>query len=289
MTAGLRPLTNLRTSLQRYLEKPEKSNRELYRHAMAAILQMHDTIADFMLSGKDDSVLRRYMRTFQEQMRLLFDDIPYSWIENTNLNEEAPNSNNTSKQKYNICYECFRLIREMQLAYPNFFDNSCAPPLLYLMLEKSRHYQNWTLTSKWFNKKREKYNRIWQIIDSYLEDLWDVNHRFSYSEIAYGFNFIDQLTHNIQAKGPTFSTKALYSFLIYMNFNDIGFLIHFTTELRAEMDTLSDFEKIALLEELQLEVKCAPVRKDYQLDPGNPPISEMLSNWVKKELKNLQS
>jgi hypothetical protein len=288
MTAKLHPLMNLRTSLQDYLENPDESSGELYRHAMGALLQIHDTIADFMLSNKDNNVLQRYMRTFQEQIRLLFDDIPYSWVEKMNLLEEE-NPNDKLNQKYNICYECFRLIREMQLAYPAFFDDTCIPPLMYLVLDKSRHHHNWAVLSRWFNKKRKKYNKIWEIIDTYLEHLWDVNHRFSYGEIAYGFNFVDQLTHNIRARGESFDSKALYSFLIYMNFNDISFLQHITADVREDMDIMMDFEKVALLEDLQQEIESAMVRKDCILDKGNPSISTMLTQWVKRELKDLHN
>lgn len=289
MTAFFYPLRNLRTSLQDYLENPEEKSGKLYRHAMGAILRMHDGMADFMLSDKDNSILQRYMRTFQEQIRLLFDDIPYSWIKEMDLLTDDDKSEDKSTQKEDFCYECFRLIREMQLSYPSFFDDSCIPPLMYCILERSRYKCSWTILSGWFNKKKGRYAKIWQIIDNYLENLWDFNHRFSYREIAYGFNFIDQLSHNIQARGGKFNTKALHSFLIYMNFNDIGFLQYITADIREEMDMLLDFEKVALLEELQQEFEGAIVRKDCTLDIGNPPITTMLTQWVKRELKELQS
>ncbi|SFW90557.1 hypothetical protein [Chitinophaga sancti] len=290
MTTTFHPLMYLRISLLKYLDNPEEYSGELYNEAMAAILQMHDAMTNFMLSDKDNSILKRYMRTWQEQIRLLFDEIPYSWIENMDLNEQPNEADNVSDQKYNICFECFRLIKEMELAYPAFFDDSCIPPSLYLVLEKSRHHHNWALVSKWFNKRKEKYNTVWQLINSYLERIWDVNVRFSYKEIAYGFNFIDQLLHNIQKPGHTFNTKALYSFLIYLNFNDIGLLNNITNNIREDMEyTMTDVEKVAALEDLQQEFESALIRADCILDPGNPPITTMLSRWVKRELKALRS
>ena len=290
MTTTLHPLMHLRNSLQEYLDNPEEASGELYEQAMSAIAQMHDAMTDFMLSDKDNSILKRYMRTWQEQIRLLFDDIPYSWIENMDLNKEPDEADNLSSQEYNICFECFRLIKEMELAYPAFFDDSCLPPTLYLVLEKSRHYHNWSVVSRWFNKRKGKYNRVWELIDSYLKRIWDANARFSYREIAYGFNFIDQLMLNIQKPGNTFNAKALYSFLIYLNFNDIGLLNNMINNIREDMeDMMLDVEKVAVLEDLQQGFETALVRTDCTLDPGNPPITTMLSGWVKKELKLLQS
>lgn len=76
MTALYLPLMNLRISLQKYLDKPNTSNNKLYMRAMEAILDMHIAMTDFMLSSKDNSILKRYMHTWQEQIRLLFDEIP---------------------------------------------------------------------------------------------------------------------------------------------------------------------------------------------------------------------
>ncbi|OMP75097.1 hypothetical protein [[Flexibacter] sp. ATCC 35208] len=290
MNATYYPLWDLRTSLQSYLDYPKERSGKLYKHAKIAITEMHSAMADYMLTSKDDSILKRYMRTWQEQIRVLFDEIPDDWFEDMDLQTACTKSDKQSIQKWNICFECFRLIREMQLAYPTFFDKTACPPLLYIQLEKSSHYNNWLFISKYAKEKRGKLRLVWKIIAAYQERLWSNYSRFSYAEIEYGCNFVDQLMHNIQQRGDAFGLKALYSFLIYLNFNDIGFAQHLIADIAEETDALLiEDEKTAWLLQVKLDMDTATVRTDCTLDTGNPPINVMISNWIKRELKMLQT
>lgn len=205
------------------------------------------------------------------------------------LCEDDLNPHDPGDPKYNICFECFRLIKEMQLQYPTYFDENCFPPMMFKHLEKSRHLSKWSFINKSVRRKMKgKFEGVWQIIASYLSHLWDPNHRFTYREITYACNFINQLMYNIQAKGDAFDIDALFSFLIYLNFNDVEFVHYITFDIIDEMDEMIlDYEKTELLQRLQIQFDAANVRLDCILDPSNPPINVMLSKWIRKELELL--
>lgn len=290
MTEMFYPLTNLRISLQEYIEDTEEPTGELYEQASFAISEMHCAIADYMLSNKDNSILKRYMHTWQEQIRLLFDEIPYAWIESMDLFEENEHANEFVSQRNHICFECFRLIKEMEIGYPAFFDENCFPPKMYLILEKSRHYFKWMLASEWVSTRKGRFKEAWQIIERYVNRLWDLEYNFSYREIAYGINFVNQLMNSIQSGGDKFDTQALYTFLIYINFNDISFIHYITRDIKEEVGTMILVnEKTAFLKELQKDLEANIVRLDCTLDAGNPPITTMIVQWIKMELEVLQT
>jgi hypothetical protein len=283
MTASFTPLINLRNSLQAYLKNPKQRSGKLYWQTIDALNDMHDAMADYMLSTKDNSILQRYMRTWQEQIRLTFDDIPIEWAER--IDDEDP-----SDRHSNICYECFRLIKEMQLQYPAFFDNTCISPIMYKHLEKSSVFYQWQAIQDQGKNEKWLSRSIWKMISAYQDRIWNPTYRASYSEIAYACNFIRQLRYNLQNSKEKFSLASIYSFLFHLNFNDTVFYRRLIEDMAGELDELLlANEKKTMLEQFQTQFSSALVRLDCTLDPGNPPIHTMVNNWINKELVMLET
>lgn len=282
---------NLRCFVQEFLEEPEEPTGMLYERACFHIYDMESVIADYMLSAKSDDILRRYMHTLQEQLRIILDPIPVSWTDGVDIDNEEYEYENPSARKGNICYEAFRLLKKIQISYPAYFDKQRCPPLFYIALENTQYYHKWLLISEWISQKSDIFRKVWKMIEHYIKRISKPGlHRPSYHEIDYFRNLIDQVMAGQQEMGDNFEIKTLYSLLIYVNFNDIAFLNHFTTSIQAEVDAIIlDMEKISLMKQILQELDATLVRTDIFLDPGNPPISGMLRQWINAELIAIQS
>lgn len=291
MTAPSYPIMNLRCSIQEFLEDPEESTGLLYERASFHIYEMETAIADYMLSTKNDDILKRYMHTLQEQLRVILDPIPISWTDGVDIYNDQYDFDDPAGRKGNICYEGFRLLKEIQIAYPGYFDIHGCPPLFYIAIENAQYYHKWLLISEWISQKSDMFRQVWKMIAHYVKRLSKPDlHRPSYHEIDYFRNLVDQVMSSQQAMGDEFEIKSLYSLLIYVNFNDLTFLYHFTTSIQAEVDAIiPDIEKIGLMKQILQELNATLVRTDIFLDPGNPPIRDMLAQWINAELIAIQS
>jgi len=291
MTAPSYPLMNLRSFVQDFLDDPEESTGRLYDGANFHIYEMENLIADYMLSTKSNDILKRYMLTLQEQLRVIFDQIPISWTEGVDIYAPEYDYDDPASRKSNICYEAFRLLKEIQVTYPAYFDKERCPPLFYIALENAQYYPKYLLVSEWISQKSEQFREVWQMIEKYIKRQFEPGiYRPSYHEIDYFRNLIDQVIASQQGLGDKFEIKSLYSLLIYINFNDITFLNHFTTTIEAEVDSIVlDFEKVNLLKQILQELDTTLARNDTFLDPGNPPMKDMLAQWIHAALNTIQS
>lgn len=290
MTFPFFPLHDLRISMEEYLCDPEETSGLLYDSVQESITLMNDTIADFMLSSKEDAVLKRYMRTWQEQIRQIFDQVPLSWLEDLDPEDPSAYDDPSSRHK-NVCYECFRLLKEMQIQYPSYFDRSCAPPLIYIEVEKSMYHHKVLIIEQWIEENGKHMLPLWQIINEHIKRLWHQGaNRYSYEEHDYTFNLITQLLNQINAQGECLNNSKLYSLLFYVNFNDISFMHHITTSITEELEnTVLDYEKVKILKNMDSTCSDILIRNDLALDPGNPPINQMLKRWLKGQLEELDT
>lgn len=284
------PLHNLRICLGDYLADPDESTGLLYEETQESIEHMHYTIADFMLSSKEDAVLKRYMRTWQEQIRQLFDQVPLSWVEDLDP-DDPPLFDDPSSRRMNVCYECFRLLKEMQVQYPVYFDKKCSPPLIYIEIEKSMYQHKVLIIEQWMEQKGQHLHHLWEIIHFTIQRLWDQQSmRFSYQEHDYIWNLVTQLMAQINTVGDNIQLSNLHSLLFYLNFNEISFLHHLTTDVSKELESIViPAQKINLLQEFKRTLGDIMIRNDQSLDPGNPPINIMFKRWIKARLEELQA
>jgi len=290
MTFPFLPLHHLRNCLEEYLRDPDDITGSLYKQAQDSIEHMHYTIADFMLSPKEDAVLKRYMRTWQEQIRQLFDLVPLSWVED--LDPDAPPAfDDPSSWHKNLCYECFRLLKEMQVQYPAYFDKTSAPPLIYIEIEKSMFHHKVLLIAQWMEEKGQHLHDLWQIIHLAIKRIWNQGLiRFSYQEHDYIWNLITQLMSQIDTVGDAMKQINLYTLLFYLNFNEISFMHYLVTDITEELASIVvPDRKIKLLQYIDSTLGDILIRNDLSLDPGNPPINIMFQRWLKGQLEELQS
>ncbi|WPV67836.1 hypothetical protein [Chitinophaga sp. LS1] len=290
MTFPFLPLHDLRNCLEEYLFTPDDGTGFLYEKAQACIEHMHHTIADFMLSPKEDAVLKRYMRTWQEQIRQLFDLVPLSWVEDLDP-DDPPAFDDPASWHKNICYECFRLLKEMQTQYPIYFEKSGAPPLIYIEVEKSMFHHKVLIIAQWMEKKGPQLQKLWQILHLSIQRIWNQEYiRFSYGEHDYTWNLITHLMTQIDTHGDNMGQRHMYSLLFYLNFNDTSFLQYLISGIKEEISrTIIPDKKIKILKKMDSTMGKLLVRNDVVLDPGNPPINIMLQRWLKGQLEELQS
>jgi len=284
------PLHDLRVSVEEYLCESDELKDAAYDNLQETLTFMQDAIADFMLSAKDDAVLRRYMRTWQEQVRQIFDQVPLSWLGDLDPQEPSAYDDPAARNK-NVCYECFRLLKEMQLQYPSHFDKTSAPPLIYIEIEKSMYHHKVLLIAQWMEEKGKHLQKLWRIMYAAICKLWNqVNTRFSYHEHDYIWNLVTQLMALINTQGENLHKDQVYGLLFYLNFNEITFMHHLTSSITAEMEsTMLTDEKIKILKNINSTTKDILVRNDVIFDPGNPPITKMLRRWLQGQLEELQS
>ncbi|WP_343670093.1 hypothetical protein [Chitinophaga sp.] len=290
MTFPFLPLHHLRNSIEDYLSTPDDDTGHFYEQAQSSIEHMHYTIADFMLSSKDDAVLKRYMRTWQEQIRQLFDLVPLSWVEDLDI-DDLPDFDDPASRHKNLCYESFRLLKEMQAQYPAYFDKSGAPPLIYIEIEKSMHHHQVLIIAQWMDEKGRHLKKLWNILHFSIQRLWHQGaNRFSYQDHDYTWNLLTQLMTQINTHGDNLNQDHLYALMFYLNFNDIGFFHHLTSTTTKEIaSTVIPNEKINILKDLDNMMEDLLVRNDQVLDPGNPSINIMFQRWLKGQLEELQS
>lgn len=290
MTFPFLPLHDLRDCLEEYLSTPDDDTGFLYEQTQSSIEHMHYTIADFMLSSKEDAVLKRYMRTWQEQIRQLFDQVPLSWVEDLDP-DNPPDFDDPASWHKNLCYECFRLLKEMQTQYPAYFDKTCSPPLIYIEIEKSMYHHKVLIISQWMEEKGRHLKKLWQMLHLTIKRLWKQGaNRYSYQEHDYIWNLVTQLMTQINTYGDNMRPIHMYSLMFYLNFNDISFFHYLISTITKEMDsTVIPNEKIKILREMGNTVEDVLIRNDLVLDPGNPPINIMLQRWLKGQLEELES
>lgn len=284
------PLHDLRASVEEYLCTSGDLKDDTYDNLQNTLVFMDEAIADFMLSAKDDSVLKRYMRTWQEQVRQIFDRIPLSWLEDLDPEDPAAYDDPLAKNK-NVCYECFRLLKEMQLQYPSYFDKTCFPPLIYIEIEKSMYHHKVLLIGQWMEDKGEHLQQLWRVMHGAIGRLWNQDQwRYSYHEHDYILNLVTQLMELITTHGENLRKDHVYYLLFYINFNENGFMHHLTSSITAEIEsTVLTSEKLEILKDMERTIKDILVRNDMTLDPGNPPITKMLQTWLQHQLEELQS
>ncbi|RFM31208.1 hypothetical protein [Chitinophaga silvisoli] len=284
------PLHDLRVSVEEYLCTSGDPKDDAYDNLQDTLTFMQDAIADFMLSAKDDAVLKRYMRTWQEQVRQIFDQIPLSWLEDLDPENPAAYDDPLARNK-NVCYECFRLLKEMQLQYPSYFDKTCFPPLIYIEIEKSMYHHKVLLIGQWMEDKGEHLQQLWRVMHGAIGRLWNQDQwRYSYHEHDYIMNLVTQLMELITSHGENLRKDHVYYLLFYINFNENGFMHHLTSSITAEMEsTVLPNEKRKVLKNMENTIKDILVRNDMTLDPGNPPITKMLQTWLQGQLEELQS
>lgn len=276
--------------MDEYLCEPDETSSELYDALQGSIALMHEAMADFMLSPKEDAVLKRYMRTWQEQIRQIFDEVPLSWLEDLVPEDPCAYDDPLSRHK-NVCYEGFRLLKEMQLQYPSYFDKSSAPPLIYIEIETSMYHHKVLIIDQWMEEKGKNVLPLWQIINDHIKRLWNQGgNRYSYEEHDYTFNLITQLMNLINAQEKSLSNTKLYSLLFYVNFNDISLMHHLTNAISEELEsTVLTNEKVKILKSMDSTCNDILIRNDLVLDPGNPPINQMLKRWLKGQLEELET
>jgi hypothetical protein len=86
------------------------------------------------------------------------------------------------------------------------------------------------------------------------------------------------------------NNNKLYSLLFYVNFNDISFLHHLTASITEELEsTVLASEKSKILKNMEDTCNDILIRNDLALDPGNPPINQMLQRWLKAQLEELET
>lgn len=283
------PLHDLRVSVEEYLSESGDLKDNAYDNLQDTLTFMQDAIADFMLSAKDDAVLKRYMRTWQEQVRQIFDQVPLSWLEGLDPEDPAAYDDPSARNKI-VCYECFRLLKEMQLQYPSYFDKTSFPPLLYIEIEKSLYHHKVLLIRQWMEDKGDHLQPLWRVMHIAIGRLWNQDQwRYSYHEHDYIMNLVTQLMELINTQGENLRKDHVYSLLFYINFNEIGFMHHLTSSITAEIEsTVLPAEKREILKNMENTIKDIPVRNDMTLDPGNPPITKMLQTWLQGQLEELQ-
>lgn len=282
------PLHDLRISVEEYLCESDDNKEESYENLQETLTFMQDAIADLMLSAKDDAVLKRYLRTWQEQVRQIFDQVPLEWMGDLDPEEPFAYDDPTARNK-NICYECFRLLKEMQLQYPAYFDKSCAPPLIYIEIEKSMYHHKVLIIGQWMEEKGKHLQSLWRIMHRAIARLWHQGDiRYSYEEHDYIWNLITQLMALINAHGKNLRKDQVYALMFYLNFNEINFLHYLSASIGAEVErTPLTHEKIKILTTMDSTFKEILVRNDMILDPGNPPLTTMIRRWLQGQLEEL--
>lgn len=276
------PLFDLRDSLIRYICEPDEYTGDLYDNVLSSLLLLHNAIADYMLTEKEDVILKRYMNTLLEQVRVIFDDIPIDWIEDLDPDDPPIYDDPASRHK-NICFECFRFIKEMQIQYPAYFNAQTAPPLFYTEIERSMHQYKVMIISQWMEANSYQHHPLWKLINDHIQRLWKKgNFRYNYHELDYIWHIVDQL--KIQVSSPTrkFQIDDMYTMLFYLNFNSIQFYNHLTAGVLQEIKGTDDLvTKFKAIEGIHSIAENMLVRNDISFDPGNPPINVMVKRWLK--------
>lgn len=276
------PLFDLRDSLIRYICEPDEITGYLYDNVLSSLLLLQNAMADYMLTEKADGVLKRYMNTLLEQARIIFDDIPLDWVADLDPDDPPAFDDRESFHK-NICFECFRFIKEMQIQYPDYFNTNAVPPLIYTEIERSMHQYKVMIISQWMEANGYQHHPLWKLVNDNIQKLWKKgNFRYNYHELDYILTIVDQLKIQVSTTTKKFKIDDLYTMLFYLNFNSIQFYNHLTAGLLHEINDSTDIAaKSKAIAGIKSISENMLVRNDISFDPGNPPINIMVRRWLK--------
>jgi hypothetical protein len=276
------PLFDLHDNLLRYVYHPDNYTGDRYEGVISSLLLLHKAIADYMLTEKEDAILKRYMNTLLEQLRVIFDDIPTDWIGDLDPEDPPAFSDSTSWHK-NVCFECFRLIKEIQIQYPGYFNANATPPRIYTEIELSVHQYKVMIITQWMETNGFQHHPLWRIVNTTIQQLWHRgNFRYNYHELDYIWTIVDQLKTDVSSATKKFKMDDLYTMLFYFNFNSTAFYNHLTTGLLNDINDTTDLAaKLKAIESIEAFAENMLVRNDFAYDPGHPPINVMVKRWSK--------
>lgn len=290
MNTPFRPAYALRTSLEAYLTTRKGHKRDLYKNLLENINGLKDAITAFMLSSKDDAVLKRYMRTFQNQLWDILNKIPLHWIDNLDVFGQLSQRKRGDRENY-VCFLCYRYILELRLQYPAYFDPHLLVPFIYQEIELSNYHHKVLLIDTWFEKQDDKSREIWDIIKQWAQPFTgETDICFTYQQLQYYCELIDALMYHASLYIIQPSVVQLHLLLFHFNFNAVQFFNHMIVCIHEELNQHYIIrEKINCLLQTRDTITAVPVRQDYILDNGAPGIIDQIRNFINAELSLLQA